>query len=231
MDDRSSARSVHSLPDLASSLFSLILSLRGSSAYGQEADLRARIAEYLDRIDKEGQEAGIARDDLEAAKYPLVAFIDETILNSEWTGRERWRERPLQADLYGEVVAGERFFERLDKVRQGGESKAHLLEIYYLCLALGFEGKYKILGRPKLDQLVDQVRRDLGFGRSQLGRAPISPNGRRRDASRGGGAAGWPWLKIVAGVGGGLVLLFVVLSLLIGMTESGALKILNTLPG
>ena len=42
MDDRSSARSVHSLPDLASSLFSLILSLRGSSAYGQEADLRAR---------------------------------------------------------------------------------------------------------------------------------------------------------------------------------------------
>ncbi|MCA9753117.1 MAG: DotU family type IV/VI secretion system protein, partial [Gemmatimonadetes bacterium] len=105
-EDRSGARSVQSLPDLASSLFSLILSLRGSSAYGSEADLRGRINEYLERIEKEGREAGIAREDLEAVKYPLIAFIDETILNSDWDGRERWRERPLQLDHYGEVVAG-----------------------------------------------------------------------------------------------------------------------------
>ena len=46
--------------------------------------------------------------------------------------------------------AGERFFERLDKVRRAGEGKAELLEIYYLCMALGFEGKYKIAGPAKV---------------------------------------------------------------------------------
>ena len=155
-NERSSARSVHSLPDMAATLFSLILSLRTSSNYGSENDLRRKIAGYLDQIDKEGLEAGIAREDLEAVKYPLVAFIDETILNSEWKGRESWREHPLQLDLFGETVAGERFFERLDKVRRAGEGKAELLEIYYLCMALGFEGKYKIAGPAQAARAVDR---------------------------------------------------------------------------
>ena len=231
VEERSADRRVQSLPDLASSIFSLILSLRGSSAYGTESELRARIGEYLDSIDREGQQAGIARTDLEEAKYPLVAFIDETILNSSWTGREQWREHPLQLDLYGEVVAGERFFDRLETVRRGGDAKMDLLEIYYLCLALGFEGKYKILGKERLHALVDEVRRDLGLQRDRSSRAPISPNGRQRDAREGGAEDDWPWLKIAAGTAGGLVLLFVVLSLLIGMTESGSLRVLETLPG
>jgi type VI secretion system protein ImpK len=150
MEERESpARGVRSLPDLAGSLLSLILSLRSSKISGQETELRARIGEYLDRIDREGQRAGIARDDLEEAKFPLVAFIDETILNSDWSGRDQWMERPLQLELYGETVSGEKFFDRMERVRRGGEAKSDLLEIYYLCLALGFEGKYKILGQSR----------------------------------------------------------------------------------
>lgn len=228
--DKSGAR-VRSLPDLAGSLFSLILSLRSSAAYGREDELRGRIGDYLDRIDKEGREAGIAREDIEAAKFPMVAFIDETILNSDWEGRERWREHPLQLDLYGETVAGERFFERMDKIRQKGETKAELLQIYWLCLVLGFEGKYKLIGKQKLASLVDEVRRELGFSASILGKSPISPHGRRRDAGRGTREAGPPVLRIVAACAGGLALLFVILFLLVEHAENGALQKLNLLPG
>ena len=231
MEAEKSGARVRSLPDLAGSLFSLILSLRSSASYGREDELRARIGDYLDRIDKEGREAGIAREDIEAAKYPLVGFIDETILNSDWDGRERWREHPLQLDLYGETVAGERFFERMDKIRQKGESKAELLQIYWLCLVLGFEGKYKIIGKPKLLTLIDEVRRELGFSTSALGKSPISPHGRRRDASRGAREAGPPVMRIVAACAGGLALLFVILFLLIEHAENGALQKLNLLPG
>jgi type VI secretion system protein ImpK len=231
MDQEKSSARVQSLPDLAASLFSLILSLRSSAAYGRLEELRSRIGEYLDRIDKEGRDAGIAREDIEAAKYPLVAFIDEIILNSQWDGRERWREHPLQLDLYGDTVAGERFFERMDKVRAKGEAKAELLQIYWLCMALGFEGKYKIAGRQKLTQLVDEIRRELGFSVSALAKAPISPHGRRRDAKRTTREAGLPALRIVAGCVGGLALLFLVLWLLIGHSESSALQKLNLLPG
>jgi type VI secretion system protein ImpK len=229
--EKSSARKVSSLPDLAASAFSLILSLRTSANYGRESELRKRIGGYLDQIDKEGRDAGIAREDLEAAKYPLVAFIDETILNSRWEGRESWRERPLQLDLYGETVAGERFFERLEKLRARGESKADQLEIYYLCLALGFEGKYKLAGVERLRRLTDEVRRELGYSRSKLARAAIAPNGRRRESNKKGVDDGLPIWKIAGASAGGLLLLFLLLYLLIGQTEGGALQKLQALAG
>lgn len=229
--DRSAARSVQNLPDMASTLFSLILSLRTSSNYGTEEELRGKILGYLNQIDKEGLEAGIAREDLEAVKYPLVAFIDETILNSEWKGRERWRERPLQLDLFGETVAGERFFERLDKIRKAGETKADLLEVYYLCLALGFEGKYKISGPAKLREFLADVRRELGGVRAKSSAEPLSPHD-RRDVGRAARAeSGLPWVKIALYCAGGLFVLFLLFFFVIGRVESGALRDLQILPG
>ncbi|HMB69657.1 MAG TPA: type IVB secretion system protein IcmH/DotU [bacterium] len=228
---RSARRRVQTLPDLASSLFSLTLSLRASSGYGSEPELRARIGEYLDRIDQQGHEAGIPREDLEAAKFPLIAFIDETILNSHWESRDVWRERPLQLDRYGETVAGERFFERLDKLRAQGPAKAELLEIYYLCLALGFEGKYKILGKDKLRALVEEVRRDLGYSRPLSGKEPISPHGRRKETRRSSAEDAFPWMRVGAICLGSLVGVFLILYFVIGHRASAALQKLGTLPG
>ncbi len=224
-------RRVQSLPDLASGLFSLILSLRTSAAYGAESELRAKIGEYLDRMDADGHRAGIAREDLEAAKFPLVAFIDETILNSNWEGRESWRERPMQLDKYGETVAGERFFERLERLRAQGESKSELLEIYYLCLSLGFEGKYKILGKEKLRSLVDDLRRELGYARPLSDRVPISPHGRRKESRRSAREEGFPLLQVAAISLGGLVLVWLIFFFVMGHLEGDALQKLGTLPG
>jgi type VI secretion system protein ImpK len=222
--------SVSSLTDLAASVFSLILSLRTSANYGTLPELRARIGEYLDRIDREGLQAGIAREDLEAAKYPLVAFLDETILNSEWDGRMAWREHPLQLDLFGEGAAGDRFFERLDKVRGGGEAKADLLEIYWLCLALGFEGKYKILGPDKLRALVDDVGRELGLGRRGPGKRPLSPHGRHRETIRKSEGDRFPTLKVAIACVGGLLVLYLVLFFVMSWTGNGALHNLPDVP-
>jgi type VI secretion system protein ImpK len=229
--ERSAARNVQNLPDMAGTLFSLILSLRTSSNYGSDEELRRKILGYLDQIDKEGLEAGIAREDLEAARYPLVAFIDETILNSEWKGRESWRERPLQLELYGETIAGERFFERLDKIRRAGDTKADLLEIYYLCLALGFEGKYKISGPAKLRELLADVRRELGGVRSRATSEPLSPHDRRDPGRAARVEHGVLSMKTALIAAGGLVLLFLLLFFVIGRIEAGALRELQLLPG
>ena len=223
-ESRQNQRAVSSLADLAASVFSLILSLRTSTNYGTLPELRARIGEYLDRIDREGLESGIAREDLEAAKYPLVAFLDETILNSQWEGRLAWREQTLQLSLFGEGAAGDRFFERLDKVRTGGDAKAELLEIYWLCLALGFEGKYKILGPDKLRALVDDVGRELGLGRRDPGKSPLSPHGRHRETIRTKEEDNFPTLKVAVICAGSLLLLFLVLFFAMSWIGSGALR-------
>lgn len=198
------------LQELASGLFSLILSLRAGGDYGPEEGLRRKITAYLASVEREGLERGFSRDDVDALKFPLVAFIDETILHSNWEHRERWRDHPLQLDLFGERAAGVRFFEHLEKVRRGGEAKRDLLEVYHLCLTLGFEGQYRISGRDKLQPLIEEVRRELGYSSRYDREIRLSPNGKKRDDPVGTRGDPLPSWRIAAIVAGGLVVLFIV---------------------
>jgi len=86
------------------------------------------------------------------AEYLLVVTADGVILTSEWPGRERWSL--LEAEFYGTNVGGEVFFEKL---RNDPAFKDEaLLEIFYLCLSVGFAGKY--YGNPAE---LAEIRHDL----------------------------------------------------------------------
>jgi len=109
------------------------------------AELRQRILTALDTMIGRGRADGFPDAELAEARYALVAFIDEQILKSNWPGRAEWMGQPLQLTLYGEYTAGENFFNRMRVLmQQGGASLA--LEIYYLCLSLGFRGAHGVTG-------------------------------------------------------------------------------------
>jgi type VI secretion system protein ImpK len=75
------------------------------------------------------------------AQYAVVALVDETVMSSTWPGAEQWRREPLQVHYYDNLLAGEQFFVRLDELRS--DADADLLEIYFLCLCAGFQGRYR----------------------------------------------------------------------------------------
>jgi type VI secretion system protein ImpK len=214
------------LSEISSGLFSLILSLRGNSEYGDEATLRERIREYLDGIYAQGQRAGIRREDLEAAGYPLVAFLDETILSSDWQHRERWRDHPLQLELFGERTAGVRFFERLEEARRGGEATRDLLEVFHLCLTLGFEGRYRVTGREELDGLKRAVRRELNLRPDDLREVRLAPHGKRPDSPTARESDGFPFWRYAAVGGGVVVVLYIVFTFWMNGAAGGALDAL-----
>jgi type VI secretion system protein ImpK len=56
-----------------------------------------------------------------------------------WNHKSRWRPELLQRLYYNSTDAGEKFFERLNRV---GLHQKGIREVYYLCLALGFSGRY-----------------------------------------------------------------------------------------
>jgi type VI secretion system protein ImpK len=198
-----------SLQDLATGLFGLVISLRESGGgYGSEAELRQRILGTLGGLEREAAAAGYGRDDVEGLKFPLVAFIDEVILASNWEHRERWRDRPLQYELFGDRMAGARFFENLARIRRGGDAQRDLLEVYHLCLTLGFEGQYKVTGREALLPLVAEVRRELDTREVRL-----APNGKRRDNPVGGLQARFPIWIVAGGAGLLLIVLYVILQI------------------
>jgi type VI secretion system protein ImpK len=172
------------LQQLAGGIFSLVMTLRQTGRYGQEPELRDRLRRYLDAMDQHGLRCGYPQGDLTEVKFPLVAFIDEVILGSSWEHRESWRDRPLQLDLFGERTAGQRFFKRLEELRREGSARREILEIYHLCLTLGFAGSYRISGLQALQPVIDALRRDLGYLPLDQREVRLAPNGLPRS---GGG--------------------------------------------
>jgi type VI secretion system protein ImpK len=89
---------------------------------------------------EEGVKKGlVTADDHDAARFAVCAWVDEAILNSSWSGKNGWMSRQLQQTYYNTTEAGEKFFQRLQSL---GPHQLQVREVYYLCLALGFTGRY-----------------------------------------------------------------------------------------
>lgn len=125
----------------ASDVLILATQLSSSPDMPAPAELRSRVIGMLDRMVTDARAAGVSEPEIAEARYALVAFVDERILRSTWQGRTEWMNQPLQLVLYREYTAGENFFARLRALLDhGGQPRA--IQIYYLCLALGFRGAH-----------------------------------------------------------------------------------------
>jgi len=80
--------------------------------------------------------------DWELAKYALVSWIDEVLIEAPWErGRNWWKEHSLEWAYFGTNSCFERFFVLADAAATLTEKDA--LEVFYVCLVLGFRGLYR----------------------------------------------------------------------------------------
>jgi type VI secretion system protein ImpK len=149
------------LAELASEIFLLVPSFRERADLVDFDTLSQGVLALFEEFDRNAKALKIDPEDIAAAKYALAAFLDEAILRSQWPGKERWADNPLQLQLFETYLAGEGFFEKLDALRGRGEAAAEVIEIYHLCLALGFEGKYGIEGTERLQALARVIQDEL----------------------------------------------------------------------
>jgi type VI secretion system protein ImpK len=168
--------SAQSLVDLCRDAFLLIFHLRAGHDPGHPDDLRKSIGALFQTLGAKAAQSGHGEDDIKATRYALCAVIDETILNSRWSFKDQWAARPLQLEHFGEQLAGERFFELLERVRQKGQRKADLLEVFCVVLILGLQGKYKMRAGDELRQLTAQVAQEVQEYRGGAG--ALSPHWR-----------------------------------------------------
>ncbi len=102
-----------------------------------------RVATDIERLLSESQEClrsgEFSKEDYDLARFAICAWVDETILNCSWKEKNRWLGEQLQRTYYHTSDAGEIFFEKLNSV---GLHQRDVREVYYLCLAMGFTGRY-----------------------------------------------------------------------------------------
>jgi len=102
-------------------------------------ETRRRFDDLIQQARQCSQDGGFDEDDWQKAMFAVCAWIDETILCSEWFERGRWQEDQLQRLYFQTMNAGEEFFARLAELDL---EAAAIREVYAYCLALGFKGRY-----------------------------------------------------------------------------------------
>jgi len=139
----------------------LAVQLPAAASLPPATELQQRLMTLLDGIVAKGRKSGVPDVELAEARYALTAFMDEQILKSNWPGRAEWMNQPLQLQLYREYTAGENFFKRMTALMQRGTPSV-ALEVYYMCLTLGFRGAYGISGDAHgLSAFVDAARQHV----------------------------------------------------------------------
>ena len=125
---------------------------------------------------QEARNAGYATDDFKLATFAAVAFLDESVLNLQNPLFANWPRKPLQEELFGTHMAGEVFFQNLRDLlgRNDSQDLADLLEIYLLCLLLGYRGRYSQGGGGELPSLIQATAEKIRRIRGPLG--PLSPS-------------------------------------------------------
>jgi len=157
------------LADYCSDIFSMVLKRRMNNDFGEKNAFRDKFREMINQIEINTQKAGISSNEVEQAKFALIAFTDEFIITSDWQEKENWIANPLQMETYGRFDAGEEFFKRLIEFQLDPLRNAAVIEVYYICLSLGFKGKYAISGKEELQILVNKANEDIN---KTLGNSP-----------------------------------------------------------
>ncbi|MGR9106233.1 MAG: type IVB secretion system protein IcmH/DotU [Gammaproteobacteria bacterium] len=143
----------------AFSLLSFANQLRNTLAHRDIAGLHERMVKEIQYFEKKTLGQGCTPEQVRIARYILCTFIDETVQNTPWGSNSLWGQKSLLITFHKEAWGGEKFFQYLSRlVRQPSENN-DLLELFYYCLSLGFQGKFRIEnnGAAKLEDLRENL--------------------------------------------------------------------------
>jgi type VI secretion system protein ImpK len=160
----------------ATTLLALLAQLRESAHHPDPDSLFQHIGNELRQFEAAARAQGEPDDMVLAARYVLCAALDETVLNTPWGSQSRWAGETLLSVFHNDTWGGEKVFQWLERlVREPGRN-LHLLELIYLCIALGFAGKYRIQdrGRAELERIHDGLHQTIRQQRGDFERT-LSP--------------------------------------------------------
>lgn len=178
------------------------LSNAGMTAPPQGEELRERALRAFRQFETDAAAAGVSAEQVRAAHYILCASLDDVVLSYNWGQASVWSVQSLVATFHQEVKSGDRFFDVLAGMQKDPGRWKDALEVVYLCLALGFQGRYRL--SPRGASELERIREGLYQLLVQV-RAPwereLSPHWKGVDAPHRGPRRGVPaWVAACVAV-------------------------------
>jgi type IV/VI secretion system ImpK/VasF family protein len=124
---------------------------------------RRRTKTTLQEIERVAVASGYDANDVRDTHFAVVALLDSVVLHSNDPVRVEWERKTLQEELFGQTDAGVIFFVKLEhfQVQHDSPRLADTLEVFLLCLLLGFEGRYSGALRGELDGITERISRRI----------------------------------------------------------------------
>ncbi|MDA8363272.1 MAG: type IVB secretion system protein IcmH/DotU [Gammaproteobacteria bacterium] len=156
------------LVSAATSLLTLAPQLRSSTRTPNVSGLRDYLTQEIRVFEQKARQSGASEETTLAGRYVLCTYLDESVMVTPWGGESNWGSRTLLSGFHNETWGGEKSFAILQRALQEPARMIDVLELIYVCLALGFEGQYRVLegGRSRLQDIQEQTYRAI---RSQRG--------------------------------------------------------------
>ncbi len=205
MSDRSRTTN-NDLVRFAGPIFDLILRIKAGIVQPSN-DLRPKCTKLLDEFEKRAERYRFNHKVVRVSKFAMASFIDETILTNDFPLKDEWEKYPLQLEYFGESLAGNKFFDKLEAMLKQMKVTADAVEIYYVCMLLGFKGRYIVYEQDKLLQIMQKTAKAL-VKAGKIVPTELSPNWLANDQPEPPPKRGMPtWAKISAFSGLGLAVI------------------------
>ena len=180
-----------------------------AAAAGDADELRQRAMRAMQVFEAECRGLGVAEDQARASHYALCVALDDVALATPWGQASSWPSHSLASTFHQDVKGGERIFLMLANMQKEPGRYKDALEVCYLCLSLGLQGRYRLErnGHAELDRIREGLYQLLVQLRGGWERE-LSPRWRGVDAphrrlgrsvpalGRGGGRGGSPGVRL-----------------------------------
>ena len=191
-----SERRAENLSWVFQEIFTVIERLRSNRQPVTDANaFRHQVREAIKMADQEAKNRGYDGEEIKLAIFAVIAFLDESILNLRLPVFADWPRQPMQEEYFGHHVAGEIFFQHLQKLltMNDSQSLADLLEVFQLCLLLGFMGRYSLGNRGDLQPILHATSEKIH--RIRRTNIAISPFGMLPPPGASAPSGNDPWVK------------------------------------
>ncbi len=213
--------------ELTEDCFNAIIALRhiDDGAAQDPERVQKHFRKLITRMIQDAPRLRVPHDDAQEMAYAIAALADEVALNGSPTLSQYWMGNLLQMHFFDENAAGEGFFEHLDAAR----AARRYLKVYYLCLMLGFVGRYAMHGgEAELADLAASIRDTLRRGGISEPET-LSPNGERPKEALTKPQKTLQLIWIPAGAIAAAAILYVVLAATVAHRASALVTFLGTL--
>jgi type VI secretion system protein ImpK len=160
--------SLNPLVNAAMPLLAAAPRMRHAARHPNPTGLRDALAEGIRKFESQARKQGLPNEQVVAGRYILCTLLDESAASTPWGSSGAWSGNSLLVQFHNETGGGEKVFQLMSKLAENVDANRHLLELLYVVLGLGFQGRYRVVenGEAQLDSVRRRLAQMLGQGRS-----------------------------------------------------------------